>query len=53
MGLDEDLMDYERETHRQLFEVPQTVSWERIIMKIPRILSDIDDAVTKERKIYI
>lgn len=53
IGLDRDLLDFERENHSQLFEVPQTVSWERIIMKIPRILSSIDDAVTKERKVYV
>ncbi|MCK9274764.1 MAG: hypothetical protein M0P57_06710 [Syntrophales bacterium] len=53
IGLDRDLMEYERDNMTQLFEVPQTVSWERIITKLPRILSSIDDAIAKEKKTYM
>ncbi len=31
-GITEDLMAYEMENRSQLFQTPQTVSWERIIM---------------------
>ena len=51
-GLDQDLMSYETAIQSQIFEVPQTVSWERIITKLPRILSDISDVVERERKVY-
>lgn len=51
-GLDKDLLDYERENQNQLFEVPQTVSWERTLMKLPRILYDISDTIEKEKAFY-
>jgi len=51
-GLDKDLLAYERENQSQLFEVPQTVSWERILMKLPRILYDISDTIEKEKAFY-
>jgi glucosyl-3-phosphoglycerate synthase len=51
-GITEDLMAYEMENRSQLFETPQTVSWERIIMKLPRILYDIADVVERQRSIY-
>lgn len=51
-GLSEDLLAYEEENQSQLFEIPQTVSWERIIMKLPRILYEISDVVKEEMKFY-
>jgi len=51
-GLDKDLLVYERENQSQLFETPQTVSWERILMKLPRILYDISDVIEKEKSQY-
>jgi len=51
-GISEDLIAYEKENRTQLFETPQTVSWERIIMKLPRILYDIGDVVEKQRSFY-
>jgi len=48
-GLVDALIAYEEEKSRnRIFEIPQTVSWERIIMKQPGILDDIRDAVKKE-----
>ena len=47
-GLIDDLIAYEEESKNRIFEIPQTVSWERIIMKQPDILSDIRDAGKKE-----
>lgn len=51
-GLGIDLLNYERENQSLLFEIPQTVSWERIIVKLPKILDDIADTVKKEMIIY-
>lgn len=53
MGLKKDMMEFERDNRYQLFEVPQTVSWERIITKLPRILIDIGDTVKREQKHYL
>jgi glucosyl-3-phosphoglycerate synthase len=47
-GLVDDLLSYEEENKNRIFEIPQTVSWERIIMKQPGILNDIRNAVEKE-----
>lgn len=51
-GLAKDLLGYEKENQSQLFETPQTVSWERILMKLPRIFYDISDVLEKERSFY-
>ncbi|MDO9515002.1 MAG: hypothetical protein Q7J01_02740 [Syntrophales bacterium] len=51
-GLIDDLIAYEKESKNRIFEIPQTVSWERIIMKQPDILSDIRDAVEKETAFF-
>ena len=37
----------------QIFETPQTVSWERVIRKMPHILYDIIDVVEKEKHLYL
>ncbi|MBN2539371.1 MAG: hypothetical protein JXB09_04925, partial [Deltaproteobacteria bacterium] len=47
-GLIDDLIACEKESKNRLFEIPQTVSWERIIMKQPNILGDIQDAIKKD-----
>lgn len=39
-----------QEVRDQLFETPQTVSWERIIRKLPSILFDIIDVVEEEKR---
>lgn len=53
MGLQKDMLEFEKDNRYQLFEVPQTVSWERIITKMPRILMDIGDTVKREQKLYV
>jgi glucosyl-3-phosphoglycerate synthase len=40
-------------SREQLFETPQTVSWERVQRKIPNILYEIIDVVEKEKKLYL
>ncbi|MBW2559027.1 MAG: hypothetical protein JRD69_09405 [Deltaproteobacteria bacterium] len=47
-GLIDDLITCEKQNKNRLFEIPQTVSWERIIMKQPNILGDIRDAIKKD-----
>jgi glucosyl-3-phosphoglycerate synthase len=37
----------------QLFETPQTVSWERVLRKMPHIIYEIIDVVEKEKKLYL
>jgi len=37
----------------QLFETPQTVSWDRVMRKMPSIIYDIIDVVEKEKKLYL
>ena len=49
-GLSDDIMTAEENLRDQLFETPQTVSWERIIMKLPRIMYDLIDVIEKEKK---
>ncbi len=36
----------------QLYEIPKTVSWERVMRKIPNILNDIVDVIEDEKKQY-
>ena len=51
-GIIKDLLAHEKENQSQLFETPHTVSWERILMKLPRIFYDISDVIDKERSFY-
>jgi len=51
-GLERDILAYERDNQYQLFETPHTVSWDRILMKLPRILYDIGDVIEKEKVFY-
>jgi glucosyl-3-phosphoglycerate synthase len=36
----------------QLYETPQTVSWDRVNMKLPRIMYDLIDVIETEKKQY-
>jgi glucosyl-3-phosphoglycerate synthase len=36
----------------QLFETPHTVSWDRVIMKLPRIMYEIIDVIEAEKRYY-
>ena len=48
-GLD---IKVEGEIQDQLYETPHTVSWERILMKLPRFIPDILNVLEEEKKIY-
>jgi len=52
VGLIDELIAYENENTNHIFEVPQTVSWERIIMRQPDILDDIRDVIGREAAFF-
>jgi len=49
-GLAEAILAVEGKEERSIFEIPQTVSWERVSKKLPRIFYDLIDAVEAEKK---
>ena len=51
-GLIEAIVSSAHKVRDQLYETPKTVSWERIIRKLPGILYDIIDVVENEKKLY-
>ena len=48
-GLAEAILEVEHKTEQNIFEMPQTVSWERISNKLPRIFYDIIEVVENEK----
>ena len=51
-GLIQAIMQCEKRMRDRLFETPQTVSWERVIRKLPNIQYEIIDVVENSKKIY-
>ena len=49
-GLAEVLLKIEKKASMTVFEMPQTVSWERVSNKLPRIFYDLIDVVEQEKK---
>ncbi len=49
-GLAEAIVKIERKTKQTAFEMPQTVSWERVSNKLPRIFYDLIEAVESEKR---
>jgi len=49
-GLLQAIAESGKMTRDHIFETPQTVSWERVIRKLPRIIYDIIDVVEEEKK---
>jgi glucosyl-3-phosphoglycerate synthase len=49
-GLAEAILEVERNTKKSIFAMPQTVSWERVENKIPRIYYDLIDVVEEEKR---
>jgi glucosyl-3-phosphoglycerate synthase len=49
-GLAETIMEVERKTAQSVFEMPQTVSWERVSNKLPRIFFDLVEVVESEKQ---
>lgn len=44
------IADVAQRTRHQLFETPQTVSWERIMRKLPSIIFEIVEVIEKEKR---
>jgi glucosyl-3-phosphoglycerate synthase len=51
-GLAETILQVERNTERTIFEMPQTVSWERVSNKLPDIFYDLIEVVEDEKRLY-
>jgi len=49
-GLAETILEVERNVEQKLFETPQTVSWERVSNKLPRIFYDLIEVVEMEKR---
>ncbi|UCF74099.1 MAG: hypothetical protein JSW35_04350 [Deltaproteobacteria bacterium] len=49
-GLAEAILQVERKTQGAMFEIPQTVSWERVSNKLPRIFYDLVEVVEQEKR---
>jgi len=49
-GLTQAILAVERRTERGVFEMPQTVSWERVSNKLPSIFYDLIDVLEEEKR---
>jgi glucosyl-3-phosphoglycerate synthase len=52
-GLAETILQVERKTAEMVFEMPQTVSWERVANKLPRIFYDLVEVVEDEKRRFL
>jgi glucosyl-3-phosphoglycerate synthase len=48
-GLADAVLSVEKKTQQNLFEFPQTVSWERVYSKLPHIYYDLIEVVEQEK----
>lgn len=53
MGLAEAVISVESKTQQSIFEIPQTVSWERVSNKLPQIFYDLIEVVEAEKMRFI
>lgn len=51
-GLAQTILEVEKKTEGKIFEMPQTVSWERVSNKLPNIYYDLIEAVENEKQRY-
>ncbi len=49
-GLAQAIMAAEQNARQSVFEMPQTVSWERISSKLPRIFFDLIEVIEDEKR---
>jgi glucosyl-3-phosphoglycerate synthase len=49
-GLAQSIIAVESKTRQHIFEMPQTVSWERVANKLPRIFYDLIEVVEDEKR---
>jgi glucosyl-3-phosphoglycerate synthase len=52
-GLLQAVTETAKKSRDQLFETPQTVSWERVLRKMPNIIYEIIDVVENEKRLYV
>jgi glucosyl-3-phosphoglycerate synthase len=52
-GLVEAILAVERRTDRGVFEMPQTVSWERVSNKLPTIFYDLIEVLEEEKRRFV
>ena len=52
-GLAEAILSVEKKTRQSVFQIPQTVSWERVSNKLPRIFYDLIDVVEGEKRRFL
>lgn len=52
-GLSDAILEVERKTQQTIFEMPQTVSWERVSNKLPRIFYDLIEVVEEEKRRFL
>ncbi len=49
-GLAQAILEVEKKTQQKIFETPQTVSWERVVNKLPHIFYDLIEVVEEEKR---
>ena len=52
-GLLDAIVSVEKKTARGVFETPQTVSWDRVSHRLPRIYYELIDAVEEDKKRFV
>ena len=52
-GLAQTILEVEAKNEQRLYQVPQTVSWERVANKLPRIFYDIVEVVEEEKRRFV
>lgn len=51
-GLAETILKVESVEEKKIFEMPQTVSWERVANKLPQIFYDLVEVVEEQKRLY-
>ncbi len=51
-GLAETIMQVEKKAEHRIFEIPQTVSWERVSNKLPQIYYDLIEVMEDDKRHY-
>jgi glucosyl-3-phosphoglycerate synthase len=52
-GLADSILEVERRVQQSVFQMPQTVSWERVSNKLPRIFYDLIEVVEGEKRRFV
>jgi glucosyl-3-phosphoglycerate synthase len=52
-GLSDAILEVERRAQQGVFQMPQTVSWERVSNKLPRIFYDLIEVVEGEKRRFV